>query len=180
MVARLSALHTGCNFLPGFFLRFLVLISVRGWVDPRAIVWPQGLCKLEKIHLIGTQSRDLPACSIVPLQIEVYTYICAIFINFSINFLISLSQRGHTHVCVCLCVWRGGGMAVVWLNTKVNRLMPIGILLTPVSITMQHFLNLSWRVALGWASMQDCEYSVSFHGLNTEIYTNKDVYKVAS
>jgi hypothetical protein len=100
--------------------------------------------------------------------------VCAIFIHFSINFLISLSQRGHTHICVCV-YGEEGGMAAVWLVTKVNKLMPIGILLTPVSITTHHFLNLSWRVALGWGSMQDCEYSASFHGLNTEIYTNKDV-----
>jgi hypothetical protein len=35
--------------------RFLILISVRGWVDPN---W--------KIHLIGTRTRDLPGCSIMP------------------------------------------------------------------------------------------------------------------
>jgi hypothetical protein len=67
MAARLSALRAGRPLPPRFlFLRFLVLISVRGWVDPRATVRPEGLGKFEKIHLIGTWSRDRPACSIVP------------------------------------------------------------------------------------------------------------------
>jgi hypothetical protein len=61
---RLSALRNRCPLPPG---RFLILISVRGWVDPRAIVWLEGLCELKKSNdLIGNQTRNLPACSIVP------------------------------------------------------------------------------------------------------------------
>jgi hypothetical protein len=64
MAVRVSALCAGLPLPPG---RFLILISVRGWVDPRIIVRLEGLRKLKKSNdLIGNQTRDLPTCSIVP------------------------------------------------------------------------------------------------------------------
>jgi hypothetical protein len=73
MAVRLSALRTGRAVLPtNIIFLLLVLISVGCRVNPQGLVRLEGLGKFKNkfIHLIGSRTRDLPACSIVPQQLS--------------------------------------------------------------------------------------------------------------
>jgi hypothetical protein len=83
MAVRLSTLSAGRPLSPGIFL---VLISVRGSIDPRAIVRLEVLGQFKKSNdLIGTWTSDLPACSVVPQSTTLprATWLCSLTINIS-------------------------------------------------------------------------------------------------
>jgi hypothetical protein len=63
MAVMMSALHTGNPLPPG---KFFFLISVRVYIDPRDILWLEGLDQIGNRLTPRIETRDILACSIVP------------------------------------------------------------------------------------------------------------------
>jgi hypothetical protein len=120
MAVRLSALCSGRPLAPQ---RFLVLISVRGLVNPGAIVRLEGLGKSKKIHLIGSQSRDLPACSIVPQPTNYFSLYEINGIHSIYYGNITMETRGHWRFTCASSFSNTSSYYAEWISNEVSLIL---------------------------------------------------------
>jgi len=133
-VVRLSALCTSCLYTQEIFL---LLFSVRGWVDPKAIVQPEGLCRRKILvtpsgiksatlqHVVGCVNQlrhHVPQEQLITVLIVTNSshphlnilFLCKIHPNITLLCMLrvskwSLSPRFFNQICVTLllCLLRG-------------------------------------------------------------------------
>jgi hypothetical protein len=81
MPVKLSALPTGRTLPPG---RFMVLISVRGFIDPRVIVCLEGLCQLQNpVTRSGIEPvtfwLEFPFCFLMSSVSDIIRYVIQLY-----------------------------------------------------------------------------------------------------
>jgi hypothetical protein len=100
MAVRLSALHASRHLPPG---RFLVLISVRGWVDPRAILRLEGLGHWKLWILSPSFSSVVPKTPF--LELVLVGELCLLYVLISFKWeSVLLTYFQFAEKCVINCV----------------------------------------------------------------------------